>query len=427
MAPGHEAIAQQTAVPHVGATIARVLPPTLMDACRPAPAPAGACPVDAVYPPPGPFANVLDVRAAIDAVLAAAAGPPDDSITRERIPEHASHEEALSPPAPCERRLADSAGGSCTDVPLQEPLQPPLQQVLAGELHPAARGPDRPIDRELLLRATTLRVASFRQLHALVLPGQHFSGVGRRAAVLQKLGFATVWEDRLPQGGHPRYVVPTAGGIAWAHAELVARAARTPHAALVRHMLGGASRSPLQLAPFTAPTWFPHQRATNELVTRFTLAAPLGVTWASAWHRPLPNAIDGLPLPQPDFVLVRQQGTASALVFGEVDRGHEPLATFARVKSERYAGLAASPAVLEQLTGFRSFEVWVVVDNAQQPVERLTALHAATQRTYGASMLRFTVFPWALDAPTGAIWFDVEHAPAHASLHRLEHANLIAP
>lgn len=398
-----------------------------MDAGRPVPAPTGARPVDAVYPPPGPFPNVLDACAAIDAVLAAAAAPPDDSITREPVPEHASHEEALSPPATCERRFADSTGGSCTDGRVQEALQQPLQPVFEGEIYPAPGGPNRPVDRELLLRATTLRVASFRQLHALVFPGQHFSGVGRHAAVLQKLGFATVWEDRLPQGGHPRYVVPTAAGIAWAHAELVARAARTPHATLVQHMLAGASRSPLQLAPFTAPTWFPHQRATNELVTRFALAAPLGVTWASAWHRPLPNAIDGLPLPQPDFVLVRLQGATSALVFGEVDRGHEPLATFARVKSERYAGLAASPDVLAQLTGFRSFEVWVVVDSAQQPVERLTALHAATRRTYGASMLRFTVFPWALDAPTGAIWFDAEHAPAHASRHRLEHANLIAP
>ncbi|MGZ5455098.1 MAG: hypothetical protein ACXW4P_03970 [Thermoanaerobaculia bacterium] len=303
-------------------------------------------------------------------------------------------------------------------------MQQPLQPVFEGEVHPAPGGPDRTLDRELLLRATTLRVASFRQLHALVLPGQHLSGVGRRAAVLQQRGFATVWEDRLPQGGHPRYVVPTAAGIAWANAELVARVAATPHAALVRHMLAGASRSPLQLAPFTAPTWFPHQRSTNELVTRFALAGPLGVTWASAWHRPLPNAIDGLPLPQPDFVLVRQRGGATSLVFGEVDRGHEPLATFARVKSERYAGLAASPDVLVRLTGFRSFEVWVVVD-CEQPFERLTALLAATQRTYGASMVRFTVSPWALDAPTGAIWFDVEHAPAHASPNRLEHANLM--
>lgn len=396
-----------------------------MDECRRLPAPAGESQVDSAYPPPGPFPNVLDLRAAIDAVLAAGAARPDESITRERLPKHASHEEAVSPPATCERRLADSAGGSCTDVRVREPLQPPLQPVFEGEIHPAPGGPNRPVDREMLLRAAMLRLASFRQLHALVLPDQHFSGVGRRAAVLQQLGLATVWEDRLPQGGHPRYVVPTAEGIAWAHAKLVARAAQAPHATLVRHMLAGASRSPLQLAPFTAPAWFPHQRTTNELVTRFALAEPLGVTWASAWHRPLPNAIDGLPLPQPDFVLVRQQGTASSLIFGEVDRGHEPLPTFARVKSERYAGLAASPDVLERFTGFRSFDVWVMVDHAQ-PLERLTALLAATRRTYGASMLRFSIRPWVLDAPTGAIWFDVEHAPAHASLNRLEHANLIA-
>jgi len=278
----------------------------------------------------------------------------------------------------------------------------------------------------MLLRAVTLRVASFRQLHALALPRHHFSGVGRRAVVLEKLGFATVWEDRLPQGGHPRYLVPTAAGIAWGHTELIARVGSAPHTTLVRHMLAGASRNPLRLAPSTAPVWFPHQRATNELVTRFALAAPLDVTWASAWHRPLPNAISGLPLPQPDFVLVRQQGSACSLILGEVDRGHEPLATFARVKSERYAGLAASPDILERLTGFRSFEVWVVVECAQ-PLERLTALLAVTRRTYGASMMRFTASSWALDAPSGAIWFDVEHAPTHASSRCLEHANLIAP
>jgi hypothetical protein len=398
-----------------------------MNACRRASDLAGTRQVDAVSPPPGgPSPDPLNLRAAIEAVLAADAAQPDEGITRDTATEQTSLEDAVSEPTTCERSLADSTRASCAEVRVQEAVQQPLQPVFEGEVRPAPGGPDRPLDRELLLRATTLRVASFRQLHALVLPGQHFSGVGRRAAVLQKLGFATVWEDRLPQGGHPRYVVPTAAGIAWAHAELVARAAAKPHATLVRHMLAGASRTPLQLAPFTAPTWFPHQRATNELVTRFALALPLGVTWASAWHRPLPNAINGLPLPQPDFVLVRQQGAASALVFGEVDRGHEPLATFARVKSERYAGLAASPDVLARLTGFRSFEVWVVVD-CEQPVERLTTLLATTQRTYGASMLRFTVFPWALDAPAGAIWFDVEHAPTHASLNRLEHANLIAP
>lgn len=397
-----------------------------MDACRRVPVLAGESQVESVPPPPGLSPHVLDLRAAVEAVLAADAARPDDSITRERLQELASHEEGVSSPATCERTLADSADGSCTDIRVQEGLQEPLQQVLEGEVHAAPGGPARPLDREMLLRAVTLRIPSFRQLHSLVLPGQHFSGVGRRAAALQKLGLATVWEDRLPQGGHPRYLVPTAAGIAWAHAELVARVASTPHARLVQHMLAGASRSPLRLAPSTAPAWFPHQRATNELATRFALAAPLDVTWASAWHRPLPNAIDGLPLPQPDFVLVRRQGDASSLIFGEVDRGHEPLATFARVKSERYAGLAASPDLLERLTGFRSFEVWVVVESAQ-PLERLSALLAATRRTYGASMMRFTLSPWALDAPTGAIWFDVEHAPAHTSLHRLEHANLVAP
>jgi len=385
----------------------------------------GELPFDTILPLDS-AETTLDLRDTINRVFALDTEPRDHGITREGVALPESHLDAVSVAAACKPTLAESSGGSCIEERLHEPQllmqEPPMQE-------PPSRptgfigGPERPRDESMLLHAVQFRLASFRQLHDVVFADQHFSTVGRRAEVLVKLGLATVWEDRLPIGGHPRYLIPTERGIVWAQRELAARVQELPQAVLVRQMLHGASRKPLHIAPGTAPLWLPHQRETNALVARFLGAPTLRVRWASTWHRPFPNAVDGLAMPQPDFVLVLERGDAATLVFGEHDRGHEPVAAFKRAKAERYAALARFPDLLARLTGFGAFEVWTTVEDAQ-PVDRIGELLDAARKTYGAPLMRFTPAQWARTEPEGAIWFDAAHRPEHSQPQREAHRNL---
>jgi hypothetical protein len=224
---------------------------------------------------------------------------------------------------------------------------------------------------------------------------------------LAELGWVSVFEERLTFGGHPRYVLPSTRAVRWSFKALERESEGTAHETLVRTMLVDQPRTALSIPPFTAPAFLPHQRETNDLLIAFRQSYPLGVAWASAFERPFPTRRSGTFLPQPDFVLVLAPfGQAPRLVFGEHDRGSEPLARFIERKANAYSRLQGS-ADLKRLTGFDRFEVWVTVNDVagRAPLRRLAALIDAARRAYVQDLFAFTLLGWALATPDKAIWF----------------------
>lgn len=266
----------------------------------------------------------------------------------------------------------------------------PSRQGAHDPAHDRARGPDLPRDRAVLIHLARLRLLLMPQLGRLAFAGRDRSRVSRRVRTLERGGWVTTWEERAVIGGRPRYVLPTREGLRWALRRLEEETRTSPYARLVETMLRRDGRVPLPLLPGSAPAFLPHLRQTNELVVALQSQPGLGVCWASSWHRPLPNRAFALALPQPDAVIVSMTADETyRLAFLELDRGHESLRHFARTKADHYRALVQRPALLRELTGFDTFEVWVAVDAGERTARRIEDLARVARECFTERLFRF--------------------------------------
>lgn len=351
--------------------------------------------------------HTLNLQAEVEAALARLAEEAQamTDIDRRVVERPTVHPDAVSPAAPIIPTV-DTKPRPAFSPPVDTLTGPPEgdRAVTLVPTHDlVAGGPKLLRDRVALLAVVRYRLLPLRQLHALVFAGTDKAVISRRVQALVRGGLVTIWEEHLVVGGRPRWVLPTKRGLAWAQAELRAEAVGTPHEQLLSVMLDASDPRPLVLAPRTAPPLLPHQAETNALVAALAADPALGITWASTWHRPLPNMAEGLAMPQPDAVLVAERDGAPHLVFLEHDRSQEAPASFQRRKAARYADLALF-GIARRLLGFSHFTVWVTVaDPAGRPLARMRALQAVSR---GATMLRFTLADWVLDeTPSNPIWW----------------------
>jgi hypothetical protein len=123
-------------------------------------------------------------------------------------------------------------------------------------------------------------------------------------------------------------------------------------------------------------------------------------------------------LPQPDYVLIEEREGVPRLIFGEHDRGTEPVERFIARKVELYSALARFPEACQTYFGFRSFEVHVsVIDTLKRaPIERLRALHTAAGMSAAPGIFRFTLGGWLFAYADKAIWFVAEQSPSNDSV-----------
>lgn len=258
---------------------------------------------------------------------------------------------------------------------------------------------------------------SFAQVRNLVFPDLTPQRVGQRVAQLAAAGWLRIWEDASAFGGRPRYALPTRRTLALAvgalHTESGGSASSQVAALLLRARL-----RPLVLAPRETPAFLAHQRECNDLLIAYAAIPGTRLLWATSFDRPLPLAMHGVPLPQPDYVLILEHGGMPTLIFGEHDRGQESLAHFRRTKAERYAALAARPELVQALFGFSSFRVWVTVLDARTaaPVRRLGKLVTVARTAAASDVMAFTLAGWAVSSPAAPIWFCDGAAPDTAHL-----------
>lgn len=280
-------------------------------------------------------------------------------------------------------------------------------------------GPRLLRDQRVVLDVVCCRLLSYTQLHTLVFPRKHRTAAGRRIRALEAEGWLRTWEERVALGGHPRYALPTKKALQWGLRVLLETPTNAPVSSLLATMLRDPAPTPLELEEGIIPKHLAHQRETNDVLIALR-TSPLPIAWASSWHRPFPNQRDHLALPQPDAVVV----IGDRLIFLEHDRGHEALDSFREAKAERYAALHANMRLLEALTGFRSFDVLVTI-HAAAPFDRLQSLQQVTRATYGASTVRFTLYPWLLEAPQQAICFDAFTTVVTDDPLRTAHTHLV--
>lgn len=257
----------------------------------------------------------------------------------------------------------------------------------------------------LVTAAVLLRVAGYDQLRRLAYSGLDASAVRKDVREAVAAGWLTRWSLPIPGYGRIGHVHPTARANAAVLPSFRASEASTPWAKVVERMLPSTPRPTLVLT--AVPKWFAHQREVNHLVTSIASAGTTPLRWASAWNEPFPVKLDGLTMPQPDYVLVEELAGEASLVFGEHDRGHEPIERFVARKVALYAGLAGA---CEPMLGVRSFRVDVsVIDTvSRHPLERLRQLMLAT-RAYGAAdLFRFTLGGWLFAHGADAIWYTRE-------------------
>lgn len=270
---------------------------------------------------------------------------------------------------------------------------------------PAARtdGPTLPRDRAILLRLARLRVLSLAELQGLVFPGRDRSRLSRRLTVLEETGWIRRWERPRERGGRFRFVVPTDVGLAWALRRLEEQSADFAHGRLLATMLRTNRAAPVVLPPGRIPFFLPHLAEANAALVALLLAPSLGVTWASSWPRPFPvGVIGGHRLPQPDGVVLQApDGAPSRLLFLEHDRATESVRSFARSKVDRYRSLAARPALLEELTGFRRFSVLVTVAgaNPSETDARVSALRHLVLERFAAPIMSVSRYIDLFDGP----------------------------
>jgi hypothetical protein len=131
-------------------------------------------------------------------------------------------------------------------------------------------------------------------------------------------------------------------------------------------------------------------------------------------------------MPQPDYVLVEEVDGVPHLVFGEHDRGHEPVDRFVARKIALYSALADFPEVCEQQFGIATFRVDVtVIDQVRRaPIARLRSLLETARSSIRPDIFRFTLGGWLYAYPDAPTWFDVSCPPAHESTGIQHHTNL---
>ena len=267
-----------------------------------------------------------------------------------------------------------------------------------------------------------LRVLTYDQLHRLSFAPADPSISRRRIRHLARLGWLSSWEAPSLRGGHSRYAHPSADAI---RAVLPTLGGNEPWAPLIARMVPRSQRRPLMLGD-RAPKWLAHQREVNHLVTSMVTSPDRQILWASSWDCPFPSRVSMFTLPQPDYVLVEEVDAAPQLVFGEHDRGHEPVDRFVARKIALYSALAEFPEVCEQQFGIATFRVDItVIDPLRRaPMTRLRSLIDAARSSTRPDIFRFTLGGWLYAYPDAPIWFDASRPPAHDSAALRDHTNL---
>lgn len=283
-------------------------------------------------------------------------------------------------------------------------------------------------DREALIAIVQLRLLTYAQMRAFSYPNTHPSVTRRRVSQLVRAGVLSVWESPSRHGGHTRFALATPAATRAVTADLLRTTAAEPFAPLVRLALPQTAKRALRLVERARPNWLAHQLEVNALVLRLREAVPL--RWMSSWDCPFPPQLASFELPQPDYVVVEDHAGGPCLVFGEHDRGSEPVERFVARKVLPYAALAAFPEVCAHHFGLPSFTVRVSITDPvhRAPMRRLLDLLEATSRAGGTdvtNLFRFTLAGWLHAYPHEAIWFAPTDAP-HMSVRWQEHGGRYA-
>ena len=276
-------------------------------------------------------------------------------------------------------------------------------------------------DRSVLAALVLLRLLSYDQLHRLLFAERDRSALRHRLAALAKGGWIARWDRARTTTRAERYALPTAQTLDAAIAAIRLRADGTTFGALVAQMLPKVRR-PLVLAAVRDPKWLQHQREVNDLV--ISIVATRSIAWASTWDAPFASKAGIVDLPQPDYVLVERHGGTSELVFGEHDRGNEPVDRFIARKIGPYVNLLRFPEVLREHCGTGTFRVDVsVLDaRAQRPIRRLMELLDAAAASEHPQLFRFTLAGWLAAHPEDPTWFTAANPPQSESVAWDDHA-----
>ena len=349
--------------------------------------------------------------------------PAADVADIDRPPKDNNHETEKSSAA-----LAGAIVSAAQPTPVREGGQGTSTSLTHGPVDTLRGLPQLPSvtgrDTDAVAIVTLLRLLSYDQLRRLVFPSQDGSVLRRRGLLLEKGGWLQSWDAPVAHGGRIRYVHPTRRALRWAIDSLAARTKEEPWAPLVRLMLPRSGRKPLTLGDGTIPKWLPHQREVNHLVTSIATSPGRRVLWASSWDCPFPTRAGMFTLPQPDYVLIEERDGVPRLIFGEHDRGTEPVERFVARKVELYSAHARFPEACQQYFGLRSFEVHVsVIDTLKRaPIERLRALQATGAKTAAPEIFRFTLGGWLFAFAAEAIWF--AERPRSESVRWRDHQSL---
>jgi len=268
-------------------------------------------------------------------------------------------------------------------------------------------------DGEILRSLALCRILSYGQIAGLHFPGQ-LATARRRMRRLERAGWVSLFEERALRGGHPRYVLPTSRALRWAFDAITAEAVGTSSEHLTREVLRQQSREGLVLRSTGTPPFLPHQREIGSILVALRRSYGLGVVFSCAFARPFPLEVNGVSLPQPDFILVAAPfGREPVLLLGEHDRGTEPVARFGRRKVDAYEQLIVRHQLLSKLTGFDSFRVLITVTDPihRRPLDRLTALAAQIRSRGGDSTYALAPAGWVAASPEGPVWFLAGNPP----------------
>jgi len=275
-----------------------------------------------------------------------------------------------------------------------------------------------PVDDQKVLSAVVRhRLLSFAQVHRLRFAERHASLTRRRLRALRDQGWLVFRDGVRTRGRGVRFALPTARTLAAVLPRLTCTTAQTPYGGLVTAMLPRKSTRPLAFPDSTSPKWLPHQIEVNHLLARIATSSR-AIRWASSWDAPFASDA-GIALPQPDYVLVEDVGNTMRVVFGEHDRGTEPIERFIARKIELYTDLAAFPEITGAWFGNIPFVVHVTVIDVphQAPLRRLRALLEAAALSRHPDLFRFTLGGWLFAHPDEPVFFTTAHAPATDAMH----------
>ena len=279
-----------------------------------------------------------------------------------------------------------------------------------------------PRDVAVIRHLVLLRLLTYDQVHRIAFASVDMSIARRRIRHLARAGWLATWEAPSRRGGHVRYAHPTADAIRTFLPTLVPETSWAP---LVHRMVPRSQRRPLELGA-TVPKWLAHQREVNHLVASIVTCPARRVLWASSWDCPLPSRAGMFALPQPDYVLVEEVDGIPQFVFGEHDRGSEPVSRFIARKIALYSALAAFPEVCMQQFGFATFRVHVTaIDPLRRaPIRRLRSLIDAARSSEGSDIFKFTLGGWLYTYPAAPIWFTSNAPPAKDSVAWSDHVSV---